>query len=84
MVIDKTISGGVTLNDVIFHITAEDLPFGGIGASGMGSYHGQDGFRTFSHAKAIYAQPGLNFAKLAGLIPPYGKKLQKTIDMDMK
>ena len=83
-VLDRTISGGVTLNDVIFHITAEDLPFGGIGASGMGCYHGYDGFKTFSHAKAIYAQPRLNFAKLAGLIPPYGKKLEKTIDMDLK
>ena len=83
-VLDRTISGGVTLNDVIFHITSEDLPFGGIGASGMGCYHGHDGFKTFSHAKAIYSQPRINFAKLAGLIPPYGKKLQKTIDMDLK
>ena len=51
-VLERTISGGVTLDDVVFHVSMEDLPFGGIGPSGMGSYHGQDGFRTFSHAQS--------------------------------
>ncbi|PTS86998.1 coniferyl aldehyde dehydrogenase, partial [Sphingomonas sp. HMWF008] len=53
-VLDRTISGGVTLDDVVFHVSMEELPFGGIGPSGMGSYHGSDGFKTFSHAKAVY------------------------------
>ena len=59
-VLDRTISGGVTVNDVLFHVSMEDLPFGGVGPSGMGSYHGLDGFRAFSHAKAIYTQPKLS------------------------
>lgn len=78
-VLDRTISGGVTVNDVIFHTSMEDLPFGGIGPSGMGSYHGIDGFRTFSHAKAVYRQPKIDVAKLAGLKPPYGATTRKTI-----
>ena len=78
-VLDRTISGGVTLDDVVFHVSMEDLPFGGIGPSGMGSYHGHDGFRTFSHAKAVYRQSRLDVAKLAGMKPPYGKKLRATV-----
>lgn len=78
-VLDKTISGGVTVNDVIFHVSAEDLPFGGIGPSGMGSYHGFDGFRTFSHAKSVYTQPKIDLAGLAGFKPPYGEKTQKAV-----
>src|SRR6185295_9432225 len=56
-VLDRTISGGVTLDDVIFHISQEELPFGGVGPSGMGAYHGEIGYRTFSHARSIYKQP---------------------------
>ena len=78
-VLDRTISGGVTLNDVIFHVSAEDLPFGGVGPSGMGSYHGKDGFRTFSHAKSVYTQPKLDIAKLGGFKPPYGAATARTI-----
>ncbi len=83
-VLDRTISGGVTVNDVIFHVSAEDLPFGGIGPSGMGSYHGVDGFRTFSHAKSVYRQPKLDLAGLAGLKPPYGKKTRATLARELK
>jgi coniferyl-aldehyde dehydrogenase len=83
-VLDRTISGGVTLNDVIFHITQEDLPFGGIGPAGMGAYHGHDGFKTFSHAKSIYTQPKLDIAKLVGNKPPYGPALQKTLKREIK
>ena len=74
-VLDKTTSGGVTINDVIMHVTQEDLPFGGVGPSGMGSYHGQDGFKTFSHAKSIYTQSGM-VSKLAKAMrpPPYKKE----------
>jgi coniferyl-aldehyde dehydrogenase len=62
-------AGGVTVNDVIFHIAQEDLPFGGLGASGMGRYHGRDGFVTFSNAKAVFHQSRL--APTALLHPPY-------------
>ncbi|MBY8823129.1 coniferyl aldehyde dehydrogenase [Sphingomonas colocasiae] len=84
MVLDRTISGGATVNDVIFHVSMEDLPFGGIGPSGMGSYHGQDGFRTFSHAKSVYRQPKIDVAKLAGIKPPYGKATRAAIARDLK
>lgn len=83
-VLDRTISGGATVNDVIFHISMEDLPFGGVGPSGMGSYHGFDGFKTFSHAKAVYHQPKINVSKLAGLMPPYGKTTKAAIARDFK
>ena len=76
-VLGNTTSGGVTVNDVISHIQMEDLPFGGVGPSGMGSYHGYDGFKEFSHAKAVYKQSKLNLMKLAGLVPPYKKKEDK-------
>lgn len=83
-VLDKTISGGVTVNDVIFHIAQRDLPFGGVGPSGMGAYTGPDGFKEFSHAKAVYRQPKIDVAKLAGFLPPYGDGTQKTIKSQMK
>ncbi|WP_414713886.1 coniferyl aldehyde dehydrogenase [Sphingomonas sp.] len=82
-VLDRTVSGGVTLDDVIFHVSMEDLPFGGVGPSGMGSYHGVDGFRTFSHARAVFKQSRLDVAKIAGMKPPYGKALAKTIARQM-
>ena len=77
-VLDDTVSGGVTLNDVIMHVAQENLPFGGVGPSGMGAYHGIDGFRNFSHAKSIYSQSRLisNLAKKMG--PPYGSKTAKS------
>lgn len=76
-VVDGTTSGGVTVNDVIFHVGQEDLPFGGVGPSGMGAYHGYDGFLEFSHKKAIYTQTGSEI--LAMLRPPYGEKFRKQI-----
>ena len=83
-VLERTISGGVTGNDVIFHISVEDMPFGGVGASGIGSYHGPEGFREFSHARSIYQQPKIDVAKLAGLKPPYGSAAKKAIAREMK
>ena len=83
-VLDRTISGGVTLDDVIFHVSQEELPFGGIGPSGTGAYHGEAGFRTFSHARSIYRQAKLDVAKLAGMKPPYGKATQATIKRQMR
>lgn len=72
-VLTHTTSGGVTVNDVIMHITQEDLPFGGVGPSGMGSYHGYDGFKTFSHAKAIFSQSKTVSKLAAAMRPPYKK-----------
>ncbi len=83
-VLDRTISGGVTLDDVVFHVSMEELPFGGIGPSGMGSYHGFDGFKTFSHGKAVFKQAKLDVAKLAGLKPPYGKATMASVKRQMK
>jgi len=73
-VLNHTTSGGVTVNDVVMHVAQEDLPFGGVGPSGMGSYHGIDGFKNFSHAKAIYTQ-SKTVAKMAAKMmrPPYNK-----------
>jgi coniferyl-aldehyde dehydrogenase len=79
-----TTSGGMCINDVIMHIGQEDLPFGGVGPSGMGSYHGIEGFRTFSHAKSIYRQTNFNFGKLSGMLPPYNKATEKSIGMQLK
>ncbi|GAB5347465.1 Coniferyl aldehyde dehydrogenase [Alteriqipengyuania sp. 357] len=83
-VLERTISGGVTVNDVIFHISVDDMPFGGVGPSGIGSYHGPEGFREFSHARSIYQQPKIDIAKLAGLKPPYGDTAKKAIAREMK
>ncbi|MEO0882367.1 MAG: coniferyl aldehyde dehydrogenase [Pseudomonadota bacterium] len=81
-VLNSTTSGGVTVNDVVFHVAQEDLPFGGIGPSGMGSYHGVDGFREFSHKKAVYTQTGSEL--LAMFRPPYGQKFRNTIQGRVK
>jgi coniferyl-aldehyde dehydrogenase len=83
-VLSHTTSGGVTVNDVVMHVAQEDLPFGGVGPSGMGAYHGLDGFRTFSHARAIFTQSRINVAELAGLRPPYGEKMLKAIRAQMR
>ncbi|MDR2306241.1 MAG: coniferyl aldehyde dehydrogenase [Paucimonas sp.] len=76
-VLRDTHSGGVCLNDTLLHVAQDDLPFGGIGPSGMGHYHGQEGFQTFSKAKAVLAKQRLNAARL--IYPPYGKALQRLV-----
>jgi coniferyl-aldehyde dehydrogenase len=73
-VLHNTISGGVTVNDCIWHITQEAQPFGGVGASGSGAYHGEWGFRTFTMEKPVFIQPRFN--GLSMLYPPYGKKFE--------
>ncbi len=81
-VLTRTTSGGVSVNDVIMHVSMEDLPFGGVGPSGMGAYHGIDGFRTFSHAKAVFEQSKRD---LTGMMrPPYGAAIQKMLDGAIK
>ncbi|MHA6719506.1 coniferyl aldehyde dehydrogenase [Sphingomonas sp. RS6] len=84
LVMARTLSGGVTLNDVLLHASQEELPFGGIGPSGMGAYHGEAGFRTFSHARAVFRQSRIDVSRLAGLRPPYGKALRATIRRQIK
>lgn len=81
-VLNNTTSGGVTVNDVIFHVAQEDLPFGGVGPAGMGSYHGRDGFYEFSHKKSVYTQTGSEI--LAMMRPPYGEKYRKQVKGRMK
>lgn len=83
-VLDRTHSGGVTVNEMTFHCGADDLPFGGIGASGMGAYHGVHGFREFSHARAVYRQSRVDVSALGGMRPPYGARLRKTVERELK
>jgi len=70
-VLDRTVSGGVTLNSTLLHFAQDDLPAGGVGPSGMGSYHGRDGFLRFSHARAIYRAG--RFVGLEYAVPPHGR-----------
>ena len=60
-ILRETVSSGVAVNEVLFHCVCENLPFGGVGASGIGCYHGQAGFDTFSHLKPVFIQPRFNF-----------------------
>ncbi len=76
-VLHGTTAGGVTVNDTLWHFAHEELPFGGVGASGIGAYHGEAGFRTFSHLKGVFVQPRLSAAKL--LHPPYGAAFDKVL-----
>jgi coniferyl-aldehyde dehydrogenase len=70
-VLDGAISGGVTLNGTLLHVAQENLPFGGVGASGIGAYHGQEGFKRFSHARAVHKIGFVNVFERLG--PPWGK-----------
>jgi len=72
-------SGGVCINDITLHYVQEDLPFGGVGASGMGAYHGPEGFRSMSHARAIYSQTMIDILPIIGARPPFGEKFRKNI-----
>jgi len=73
-VLAQTIAGGVTLDDTLWHFCNEDLPFGGVGMSGMGAYHGERGFITFTHEKPVFAQPRIALTWM--LNPPYGKRFE--------
>jgi coniferyl-aldehyde dehydrogenase len=75
----RTTSGGICVNDVIMHCAQENLPFGGIGPSGMGAYHGRDGFLEFSHKKAVYHQIRRDLGPLLTLRPPYSDAVRKLI-----
>ncbi|WP_428636683.1 coniferyl aldehyde dehydrogenase [Shewanella sp.] len=75
--LNQTHSGGVCINETVFHVAADDAPFGGIGPSGMGHYHGKEGFLTMSHAKTILSRGKLNTGKLVH--PPYGTAIQRLL-----
>lgn len=78
-VLDRSFSGGVTLNDAMFHYSVPDLPFGGVGRSGMGSYSfGIEGFKRFSHARSVYTQAGPR-SLMRVMQPPYGKLFDMAI-----
>lgn len=83
-VLARTTSGGVTVNDVVMHVAQEELPFGGVGPSGMGSYHGHDGFLEFSHKKAVYTQLKKDIGPLLMMRPPYGPAIRKFLGASLK
>lgn len=73
----KTHAGGVCINDAAFHVANDDLPFGGVGASGMGQYHGEEGFKTFSHAKAVLTRGHISLTPL--LFPPFDTFIHRSV-----
>lgn len=81
-VLDRTQSGGVTINATLLHIAQEGLPFGGVGASGMGAYHGRAGFERFTHARGVFRTGFFNAAKM--LAPPYGKTARRLLRFLMR
>ncbi|MFZ4742570.1 MAG: coniferyl aldehyde dehydrogenase [Limnohabitans sp.] len=76
--LERVMSGGVSVNDALFHVGQTDLPFGGVGESGMGHYHGQEGFNTFSKLRPVFYQASFSAVKF--LWPPYGKFASKYLD----
>lgn len=81
-VLDRTQSGGVTINATLLHIAQDGLPFGGVGASGMGAYHGRAGFERFTHARAIFRTGFFNAANW--LAPPYGRRAKRLLRFLMR
>jgi coniferyl-aldehyde dehydrogenase len=78
-VLERTVAGGVTVNDCVFHVGQSTLPFGGVGASGMGRYHGFDGFETFSNKKGVFLQSRRTPLRL--LRPPYGNTARRMLKL---
>ena len=76
-VLRETQAGGVTVNDTLWHFAHEGLPFGGVGASGQGAYHGEYGFRAFTHDKPVFVQPRASPTWL--LHPPYGAAFERLL-----
>jgi len=81
-VLNETISGGVSINETAWHVVQEDIPFGGVGPSGMGAYHGEHGFETFSHMKGVFMQS--RFSQGKNLFPPYTDKTRKMLGLMKK
>jgi coniferyl-aldehyde dehydrogenase len=78
----NTISGGVTINNCVFHVAQHDMPFGGIGASGMGQYHGYEGFVEFSKMRPVFTNPRLSGLHL--FYPPYTARHSRMVDLLLK
>lgn len=78
-VLDHTLSGGVSINDVTMHPALHDAPFGGVGASGMGHYHGREGFLEFSHARSVYSAGSHDPRREWGMLPPYTDAFQQML-----
>jgi coniferyl-aldehyde dehydrogenase len=78
----NTISGGVAINHVVLHVAQHDLPFGGIGASGMGQYHGYEGFLEFSKLRPVFTAPRLSLLHL--FYPPYGQRHRRMFNLLLK
>jgi coniferyl-aldehyde dehydrogenase len=81
-VLDRTLSGGATLNGTLLHIAQESLPFGGVGPSGIGAYHGREGFKRFSHARAVHKVGFVNMFERLG--PPWGKTARRLAQLMLK
>ena len=78
----STISGGVSINNCMLHVAQHDMPFGGIGASGMGHYHGYEGFLEFSKLRAVFTNPRLSLLHL--FYPPYTTKHRRLLNLLIK
>ncbi|MGP9557774.1 coniferyl aldehyde dehydrogenase [Psychrobacter sp. AOP7-A1-24] len=79
---NNTVSGGLCINEVLIHVAQHDLPFGGVGDSGTGAYHGKAGFERLSHMKPVFVQTKLNGLNL--LLPPYGGLFKKAMALFLK
>ena len=77
--LEQVHAGGVVINHCLYHVAQDDLPFGGLGPSGMGRYHGFEGFQTFSNAKSVYRHGFIDSAKLT--YPPYGKAIGRLLKL---
>ncbi len=78
-VLERTVSGGAAINETLLHFGIDDMPFGGVGPSGMGAYHGRHSFETFSHKKSVLYQAKLNATAL--LSPPYGALIDRMLGL---
>ncbi|MBV8627239.1 MAG: aldehyde dehydrogenase family protein, partial [Paraburkholderia sp.] len=78
----ETIAGGMAVNETLMHLACESLPFGGVGASGMGAYHGYEGFVTFSKMKPVLTQSRFNARGL--IAPPYGRRVNALLRLMLR
>jgi aldehyde dehydrogenase (NAD+) len=81
-ILKNTSAGGTTINNVLLHVANPELPFGGVGESGLGSYHGHHGFKCFSHERGVVVQG--SFSALELFFPPYTPKVKKMVDLFTK
>lgn len=82
-VLERSLSGGVTINEAMMHAAMQDAPFGGIGASGMGHYHGREGFLEFSHARTVFEAGSYDPRREWGLLPPYGEHFLAAMEVQV-